>query len=107
MIRWIRDWWKADRIRITPGHCRLLQCAVGNRVLVRDRLWRITAKTENVTESEAIVVFSLVEIDEVEPVSVALCVRIATTGLILPAVTWSGPSWREELMEEDVWKFEV
>jgi len=43
----------------------------------------------------------------VEPVSVSLSVRVSTTELSLPAVIWSAPSWREELMEEDVLKFEV
>ncbi len=102
MIRWIRSWWISDRIRFTPGHFRLFQMEVGNRVLVRNRLWRVTDKTDQVSESEVRVVFHLLEIDELVPVTAVLRFNANASGSGRPLVHWSGGDWQEELFEEDV-----
>ncbi len=102
MFEWIRAWWKADRIRHLPGQSRLLQWAVGSRVLVRDRVWRVTERADTVSDDEVCVVFRLLEMGAVEPVTADLHFRVSIAALSRPSVFWIGADWQDELLEEDI-----
>lgn len=102
MIHWIRRWWCSDRIRCTPGHFRLFQLEVGNRVLVRGRLWRVTAKNDHFSNSTVQVAFHLREVDELVACNATLQLNVNASGSGPPFVQWSGVDWVEELFEEDI-----
>ena len=102
MLRWLHSWWIADRIRFTPGHCRLFQLAVGDRVLVRNRLWLVADRREAIAEDHVNVQFQLAEIDEEHSALARLSVELQDLNVRLPTVSWSGEGWAEELFEEDV-----
>ena len=102
MLRWIHSWWIADRIRFTPGHCRLFQLAVGDRVLVRNRLWVVVERHEAIAEDHVNVQFQLAELDEEPSVFARLSVELQDLNARLPNVSWSGETWAEDLFEEDV-----
>lgn len=102
MLRWIHSWWIADRIRFTPGHCRLFQLVVGDRVLVRSRLWVVVERQEAIADDHVTVQFQLAELDEEHAVFALLSVELQDLNARLPTVSWSGEGWAEELFEEDV-----
>ena len=102
MLRWIRTWWTADRIRFTPGHCRLFQLTVGSRVLVRSRLWVVLEKRETVSDDQVNVEFRLVEVDELEPDTAMLRIDLTNTETRGPRVDWSEPGWSDMLLEEEI-----
>ena len=102
MFRWIKAWWTADRIRFTPGHCRLFQLAVGSRVLVRSRLWDVLEKQETVFKDQVNVEFRLVEVDELEPDSATLRIGLTNAATRSPSVDWSEPGWSDMLLEEEI-----
>ena len=107
MLQWIHSWWIADRIRFTPGHCRLFELAVGDRVLVRNRLWVVEERSEAIAENQVNVHFQLTELEEAneQVASVVLArlkVELQDLNSRLPNVSWSGEDWAEELFEEDV-----
>lgn len=98
MFRWIREWWNADRIRFTPGHCRLFQLTVGNRVLVRNRLWVVLDRQATPCELQ----FRLAEFDEPRPESASLRVVLGSSETRLPTVDWSEPGWCDILLEGEI-----
>ena len=102
MLRWFHQWWIADRIRFTPGHCQLFQLAVGDRVLVRNRLWVVVERREAIAEVTIEVYFQLAEIDEENSKSVRLHIGWQDLNYEVPTVGWKGDCWEEELFEEDV-----
>lgn len=102
MLRWIHHWWIADRIRFAPGHCRLFQLAVGDRMLVRNRLWVVVERQEAIAEDHVNVQFQLTELDEEHSVIARLSVELQDMNARHPKVSWRGEDWAEELFEEDV-----
>jgi hypothetical protein len=99
MLRWLRNWWRSDRIRFAPGHFLLLQLEVGNRVLVRNRLWRLTDRQSTHTFNNVMVQMSLQELDS--SAMATLQIRFNESGLGLPIAYWSDDMWSGELLEED------
>jgi hypothetical protein len=102
MFRWIQTWWTVDRIRFTPGHCRLFQLTVGSRVLVRGRLWDVIEKRDTVVDDLVNVQFVLVEVDELEPCSATLRIGLTNDATRYPSVEWSEPGWGDTLLEEEI-----
>ena len=102
LLRGIRNWWIADRIRITPGHCRLFQLTVGARVLVRDRLWVVVNRNDSISEETISLEVHLEEFDEMDTVEARLGVTFQTTSPYSIELEWSGLNWQEAIFEEDV-----
>ena len=102
MLRWIRNWWNADRIRVTPGHSRLFHLTVGSRVLVRDRLWVVLDRLETSCEDQPSVLFTLDEFDEPQPISATLRIGLGEGTSRLPTADWSEPGWCDSLLDGDI-----
>lgn len=103
----IRNWWFADRIRFTPGHSRLFPLRVGNRVLVRDRLWVVLDRKDRIDDDAVTVVFQLAELDEEDSETALLCIRLQKSGVEGPTVEWIVSGLEELLFEEDIIVFKA
>ncbi len=103
----IRNWWFADRIRFRPGHSQLFQLRVGNRVLVRDRLWVVVGREDRLTYDAVTVAFKLAEFDEDKPERALLCIRLKCSGFDSPTVDWLVGGLEELLLEEDIVVFKA
>ncbi len=103
----IHNWWFADRIRFTPGHSRLFPMRVGNRVLVRDRLWVVLDREDRIAHDAVTVVFKLAEFDEVDSETALLCIRLQKSGFDGAAVDWIVGGLEELLLEEDIVVFKA
>ncbi len=103
----IHNWWFADRIRFTPGHSRLFPMRVGNRVLVRDRLWVVLDREDRIAHDAVTVVFKLAEFDEVDSETALLCVRVQDSALDSPTVDWLLDGLEEMLLEDDIVVFKA
>jgi hypothetical protein len=96
----LRQWWVADRIRCTPGHSQLLQLAVNDRVLVRDRLWAVIRRKEWLTDTSTQVHYELIEEDESN--SISLVISFENAKPTQWDVRWQTEKGEEELFVEDI-----